>query len=171
MNCQMYASLASASCWCVLFSRWRLYPICHWQFLSLGSCSVLFVRIFFFFQAEDGIRDLTVTGVQTCALPILSDGTETCSGTVAAGSCALTPTTAGAKTLVATYAGDANFATSASAGTSHTVNAAATTTAITGQTPNPSTLGQPVNFTFTVAATAPGSGAAQIGRATGRGRV
>src|SRR2546430_13668172 len=27
---------------------------------------------FFFFQAEDGIRDLTVTGVQTCALPIWS---------------------------------------------------------------------------------------------------
>src|SRR2546430_8332572 len=27
--------------------------------------------MFFFFQAEDGIRDLTVTGVQTCALPIL----------------------------------------------------------------------------------------------------
>src|SRR5688572_33195127 len=26
----------------------------------------------FFFQAEDGIRDLTVTGVQTCALPILA---------------------------------------------------------------------------------------------------
>src|SRR2546427_1974294 len=30
----------------------------------------LFIVIFFFFQAEDGIRDLTVTGVQTCALPI-----------------------------------------------------------------------------------------------------
>src|SRR2546427_6820026 len=28
------------------------------------------VSWFFFFQAEDGIRDLTVTGVQTCALPI-----------------------------------------------------------------------------------------------------
>src|SRR2546430_2998140 len=27
---------------------------------------------FFFFQAEDGIRDLTVTGVQTCALPIFT---------------------------------------------------------------------------------------------------
>src|SRR5207245_5686778 len=27
---------------------------------------------FFFFQAEDGIRDATVTGVQTCTLPILS---------------------------------------------------------------------------------------------------
>src|SRR3989337_3344413 len=29
-----------------------------------------FVLFFFFFQAEDGIRDATVTGVQTCALPI-----------------------------------------------------------------------------------------------------
>src|SRR5205807_8094772 len=28
----------------------------------------------FFFQAEDGIRDYKVTGVQTCALPISSDG-------------------------------------------------------------------------------------------------
>src|SRR5688572_32274375 len=28
------------------------------------------ILAFFFFQAEDGIRDLTVTGVQTCALPI-----------------------------------------------------------------------------------------------------
>src|SRR2546427_1467256 len=28
--------------------------------------------LFFFFQAEDGIRDLTVTGVQTCALPIFT---------------------------------------------------------------------------------------------------
>src|SRR5207249_8264043 len=30
-----------------------------------------FISIFFFFQAEDGIRDRNVTGVQTCALPIL----------------------------------------------------------------------------------------------------
>src|SRR5205085_6834800 len=29
----------------------------------------------FFFQAEDGIRDLTVTGVQTCALPICHGST------------------------------------------------------------------------------------------------
>src|SRR5690349_23264581 len=29
-----------------------------------------FIFFFFFFQAEDGIRDLYVTGVQTCALPI-----------------------------------------------------------------------------------------------------
>src|SRR5215203_1112079 len=30
---------------------------------------------FFFFQAEDGIRDIGVTGVQTCALPIYGPGT------------------------------------------------------------------------------------------------
>src|SRR5437762_13960673 len=29
---------------------------------------------FFFFQAEDGIRDTSVTGVQTCALPISTSG-------------------------------------------------------------------------------------------------
>src|SRR5690349_24307782 len=31
---------------------------------------MLLCSFFFFFQAEDGIRDLYVTGVQTCALPI-----------------------------------------------------------------------------------------------------
>src|SRR5256886_8023235 len=34
--------------------------------------TLVFILVFFFFQAEDGIRDLTVTGVQTCALPISS---------------------------------------------------------------------------------------------------
>src|SRR2546430_6685058 len=33
-------------------------------------------EVVFFFQAEDGIRDLTVTGVQTCALPIYLLGDE-----------------------------------------------------------------------------------------------
>src|SRR2546427_11561157 len=33
-------------------------------------CLLFMMIVFFFFQAEDGIRDLTVTGVQTCALPI-----------------------------------------------------------------------------------------------------
>src|SRR5258708_22489774 len=32
------------------------------------------VWVFFFFQAEDGIRDDLVTGVQTCALPISGSG-------------------------------------------------------------------------------------------------
>src|SRR5258708_20669282 len=35
--------------------------------------------VFFFFQAEDGIRDDLVTGVQTCALPIYSFHPETTS--------------------------------------------------------------------------------------------
>src|SRR5689334_23536095 len=34
------------------------------------SYYIFFSFFFFFFQAEDGIRDGTVTGVQTCALPI-----------------------------------------------------------------------------------------------------
>src|SRR3712207_7465617 len=33
-------------------------------------------KIFFFFQAEDGIRDIGVTGVQTCALPIYDAGEQ-----------------------------------------------------------------------------------------------
>src|SRR5205823_11430320 len=33
-----------------------------------------FVFFYFFFQAEDGIRDKLVTGVQTCALPISTPG-------------------------------------------------------------------------------------------------
>src|SRR2546421_2550375 len=39
------------------------------------------ILFFFFFQAEDGIRDLIVTGVQTCALPI-SAGTLPGAGTI-----------------------------------------------------------------------------------------
>src|SRR5256886_64947 len=37
---------------------------------AIGPVRIQVVCLFFFFQAEDGIRDLTVTGVQTCALPI-----------------------------------------------------------------------------------------------------
>src|SRR5687767_15915288 len=36
----------------------------------------VFFFFFFFFQAEDGIRDKLVTGVQTCALPILLNGAD-----------------------------------------------------------------------------------------------
>src|SRR5256886_13864810 len=44
-------------------------------------CGVVVIRallFFFFFQAEDGIRDLTVTGVQTCALPIWTSCRSCC---------------------------------------------------------------------------------------------
>src|SRR2546421_4819422 len=43
-----------------------------WQ--TDGHIMIRFVVcVFFFFQAEDGIRDLIVTGVQTCALPISAE--------------------------------------------------------------------------------------------------
>src|SRR2546430_8171830 len=48
--------------------------LCCNGFCFLDSISCMF--FFFFFQAEDGIRDLTVTGVQTCALPISWWGSE-----------------------------------------------------------------------------------------------
>src|SRR2546430_3438103 len=38
--------------------------------MMMGTLAVVRCIVCFFFQAEDGIRDLTVTGVQTCALPI-----------------------------------------------------------------------------------------------------
>src|SRR5690606_39484825 len=37
---------------------------------ALSFVGVVGFHFFFFFQAEDGIRDFHVTGVQTCALPI-----------------------------------------------------------------------------------------------------
>src|SRR2546430_4401037 len=43
------------------------------------------IHVVFFFQAEDGIRDLTVTGVQTCALPIFSSKGEYMGGVICPG--------------------------------------------------------------------------------------
>src|SRR5216684_2886735 len=45
---------------------WYLFILCFFFFIIAH-----FFFFFFFFQAEDGIRDVAVTGVQTCALPIL----------------------------------------------------------------------------------------------------
>src|SRR5256885_6498987 len=44
-------------------------PVSYGDMYRIRSCA----RLFFFFQAEDGIRDYKVTGVQTCALPISED--------------------------------------------------------------------------------------------------
>src|SRR5437762_9139393 len=52
--------------------------------IEAWGISTLSETSFFFFQAEDGIRDTSVTGVQTCALPIWSTvtlaGTESSAG-------------------------------------------------------------------------------------------
>src|SRR5436190_12190836 len=51
---------------------------------------------FFFFQAEDGIRDHCVTGVQTCALPISTPAatSPTASGPTSAARCSTSSSTA-----------------------------------------------------------------------------
>src|SRR6266540_6226631 len=45
---------------------------------------MVYLCFFFFFQAEDGIRDRDVTGVQTCALPILLERVKMLPGVKAA---------------------------------------------------------------------------------------
>ncbi len=88
----------------------------------------------------------------------VSDGVNSCTATVAAGQCSLVLNTVGARTLTATYAGDANFSGSTSAGAAHTVAQAGTTTTITADTPDPSSVNQAVTVTYMVTVTSPGSG-------------
>ena len=61
------------------------------------------------------------SGTPTGSITV-SDGVANCVITLPATSCNLTPVIAGTKTLAAVYAGNADFATSTSAGVSHTVN-------------------------------------------------
>ncbi len=88
----------------------------------------------------------------------VSDGVNSCVGTVSAGSCNVALTTVGNRTLTATYAGDANYTGSVSAGVAHTVNKANTSTTITAESADPTTPGQTFTAFYTVGATAPGTG-------------
>src|SRR5437762_6153934 len=65
----------------VVYMECEFFSAMWWRaeiFKDMGCKIVSYAAIvgwvarFFFFQAEDGIRDTSVTGVQTCALPILS---------------------------------------------------------------------------------------------------
>src|SRR5207249_1188761 len=80
----------------------------------------------------------------------VSDGTQSCSASVAAGTCSIAFSPAGEHSVTASYPGDGNFATSTSTAVSQTVGAASTTTAITTHTPNPSVVGQGIAVAFTV---------------------
>ncbi len=96
----------------------------------------------------------TPTGVVT-----VSDGAgATCTAQAPSGSCAVTSTSAGSKSVVATYAGDGNFAGSASSAASHQVGPASTTALITDDSPDPSVFGQSVTVSFTVTVNSPGVG-------------
>src|SRR3954449_13355539 len=56
------------------FIKKKIILLYYFLFFKLFLFIVFFFFffVFFFFQAEDGIRDESVTGVQTCALPIRS---------------------------------------------------------------------------------------------------
>jgi len=79
----------------------------------------------------------------------VSDGTDNCTGTLAAGAgtCSLTSTTAGVKTITATYAGNATFS-----GSSGTANHTVTGVTITTISPTSATAGGAA-FTLTVTGT------------------
>ncbi|MEK7404854.1 MAG: Ig-like domain-containing protein, partial [Acidobacteriota bacterium] len=88
----------------------------------------------------------------------VSDGSGvSCSAPAPTGSCSLTSTTAGARTLTAAYSGDGNFKPSSDV-EPHTVNKASTTTSITSDSPDPSSVGQSYTISFTVTVNAPGAG-------------
>ncbi len=78
---------------------------------------------------------------------------------VGAGTCMVTSTTAGAKSLVATYGGAPDFSGSASSAAPHTVNPASTSFTAVGDAPDPSTFGFGYTATWTVGVVAPGGGA------------
>ncbi len=85
----------------------------------------------------------------------LSDGTVTLSSGVA--SFTTSSLAVGTQSITAVYSGDTNFTISTSSAVSQIVNLASSTTALTSSA-NPSTSGQSVTFTATVAAVSPGSG-------------
>jgi CSLREA domain-containing protein/uncharacterized repeat protein (TIGR01451 family) len=94
----------------------------------------------------------------------ISDGTDSCgpvtltTGTApnSSASCVLTSTTAGAKTLTASYTAASTAFADSSGTTTHQVNAAATAISVSG--PPRSRINQPTSFTFALSVNAPGAG-------------
>ena len=91
----------------------------------------------------------------------VSDGVNSCTAAASAQGCALTLNTMGARTLTATYAGDAFNKQSAAPTVAHSVLAPSTTT-IGSVSPEPSDNGQSVIINYTVT----GSGATPTGNVT-----
>ncbi len=84
----------------------------------------------------------------TCTITTLSGGS---------GSCDLTSTTAGAKTIIASYKGDSNYNTSTGT-TAHAVDMSDTSTTIISDENDPSKVGEAYSVNVTVAAISPGTG-------------
>ena len=93
---------------------------------------------------------------QTGTVTVTSNDGRTCQGTLtengtnSTGSCNLTFTTPGTKSLTASYPGDTNYNASASAAVTHAVGVAPTTVTIVSDVPDPSNVGQAVTIGFTV---------------------
>jgi streptogramin lyase len=102
----------------------------------------------------------TGSGTPTGNVTFFDDTTEIGSGTLnATGQATLIDTTlaVGTHSITATYGGDTNFIGSTSTALAQQVNAANTTTSLASSLPS-SLFGQPVTFTATVIASAPGAG-------------
>jgi hypothetical protein len=99
----------------------------------------------------------TLTGTVT-----VTDGTESCIGAINSGSglgsCSISFSSPGARTVTATYSGDVNFETSTSGSTSQTVNKANTSLIVSSDQPDPSIVGETVTVQWTLSATAAGGG-------------
>lgn len=98
------------------------------------------------------------SGIPTGTVTV-SAGPDSCTAAASVGFCDLTLTSAGAKSIVATFAGDSNYLGSVSSSVGHTVTQASTTTDITSFSPNPSNVSiDAVTFNATVDVDLPGSG-------------
>ena len=94
------------------------------------------------------------SGTPTGTITISDGGVgagESCTITLPATNCSLTPSAAGNQTLIATYSGDSSFAASSASG-SLLVSTRATAITLTSS-PNPSKAGEPVTLTATVTVT------------------
>ncbi|MCL4766174.1 MAG: Ig-like domain repeat protein [Hyphomicrobiaceae bacterium] len=98
-------------------------------------------------------------GTPTGTVTIADDVGNSCPVTLSggAGSCSLPSTHVGTRTLTASYVGDVSF-TGSSGTADHIVGKGATTTTITGISPNPSVFGEPYTVAVDVAPVAPAAG-------------
>ncbi|HEX5385794.1 MAG TPA: Ig-like domain repeat protein [Gemmatimonadales bacterium] len=98
------------------------------------------------------------SGTPTGSVTVSDGAGATCQASAPSGSCSLLSTTAGVKTVTASYSGDGTFSPSISAGAAHQVNQATTTTVIASDTPDPSVFGQSITVSYTLTVNGPGSG-------------
>ncbi len=95
----------------------------------------------------------TPTGIVT-----VTDGTQSCSASVASGTCPIAFASVGVKSLTAHYGGDSNFNGATSSSEGHVVTQAGTTISITSIAPSPALFGQPTAITVSLTVNPPGAG-------------